>query len=371
MAINKRVTLHPTDSEGKADLSTNLYPKTLKSAIINDDGSEFDVVDEEYVIDAVSGKQDELISGENIATINGQSLLEGGDIAVSTGSKVKEQIKTLPYYGKIIYNTEGKVDDSHYDNEEHEIHDIDNVTLNNMTVTEVLDTPLIGYRFDFENNNYWWAVNHGKHFGRKSAYLCRNNKNTDFIEPKYDNIRNFRKRYIKEINSTPTYRDLLNMLFDFSKVELEGNFVDAYIDTEESQSIKVGKNYDFNSKQEQGKCGKKLYFELVLKVHPGEDYENLIDCSNIHFCRSRGSIVERIYEPSWGNRKRQLAGDAKVMIVKNVHCDETDHHIQYTCQDVLAYFNITKIYFDLEYNLLKITFCNKVDQNTDNNIDIE
>lgn len=63
----KRVTLHPLTADGEIDLEVNLYPKTLLDGIVDRDGKHVEV-------------QEKLISGENIKTINGDSILGSGNI---------------------------------------------------------------------------------------------------------------------------------------------------------------------------------------------------------------------------------------------------------------------------------------------------
>lgn len=46
----------------------------------------------EHILDSVEGKQDKLESGVNIKTINGESILGGGDITVATISDINTAI---------------------------------------------------------------------------------------------------------------------------------------------------------------------------------------------------------------------------------------------------------------------------------------
>lgn len=46
----------------------------------------------EEILDSVGGKQDVLVSGENIKTINGESILGSGNITVATISEVNTAI---------------------------------------------------------------------------------------------------------------------------------------------------------------------------------------------------------------------------------------------------------------------------------------
>lgn len=82
----KRVTLHPLKEDGSIDLNVNLYPKTLLSGIVDDNGEEVSVVTEdelENIDEKVDDKQDKLISGETIKTLNGQSVLGQGNIKIN------------------------------------------------------------------------------------------------------------------------------------------------------------------------------------------------------------------------------------------------------------------------------------------------
>ena len=91
----KRVTLHPLKADGSVDTTTNLYPKTFVDGIVDREGNEVDIATQDELAAAVSDvmdslevgldtKQDTLIAGENIKTINGNSLLGEGDIEVAT-----------------------------------------------------------------------------------------------------------------------------------------------------------------------------------------------------------------------------------------------------------------------------------------------
>lgn len=69
MPERKRVTLHPLYPDGSPNRDVNLYPKTLSTGIVDEDGNEF-------------LPQVKLVSGVNIKTINGQSLLGSEDIQI-------------------------------------------------------------------------------------------------------------------------------------------------------------------------------------------------------------------------------------------------------------------------------------------------
>ena len=71
MAEIKRVTLHPLKKDGTIDTDINLYPKTLSDGIVDRNGNEFPI-------------QEQLVSGENIKTINGEPILGEGNIQVAT-----------------------------------------------------------------------------------------------------------------------------------------------------------------------------------------------------------------------------------------------------------------------------------------------
>ena len=74
---SKNITLHPLKSDGTIDTSSNLYPKTRA----------------EQIIDGNTTFQDKLVSGENIKTINNQSILGSGNISISGGDDA------VPYEG--------------------------------------------------------------------------------------------------------------------------------------------------------------------------------------------------------------------------------------------------------------------------------
>ena len=86
MPQNKRVTLHPLLPDGTPDQSVNLYPKTLVNGIVDSEGNEVEV-------------QEELVSGVNIKTINGQSIVGSGNIDTDAAALedyyTKEETNTL------------------------------------------------------------------------------------------------------------------------------------------------------------------------------------------------------------------------------------------------------------------------------------
>ena len=69
MAQKKRITLHPLLPDGTPDETVNLYPKTLITGIVDENQEEVAI-------------QEQLVSGETIKTINGESLLGSGNIDV-------------------------------------------------------------------------------------------------------------------------------------------------------------------------------------------------------------------------------------------------------------------------------------------------
>lgn len=106
MATNKRITLHPLDSQGKMDTSINLYPKTLRNAIINDDGTEFDVApnpEEEATEELVKIK-----INDTIYDISGGSILE---LDNETGTLTDKQIELLEKPDTVIFST---LDNNYY-----------------------------------------------------------------------------------------------------------------------------------------------------------------------------------------------------------------------------------------------------------------
>lgn len=100
----KRVTLHPLKSDGALDPNVCLYPKTLIDGVVDRDGQQVEVATQtelNAVADAAAQeisrlaneKQDALIDGETIKTLDGSSLLGSGDIALKTinGEKICEE----------------------------------------------------------------------------------------------------------------------------------------------------------------------------------------------------------------------------------------------------------------------------------------
>ena len=51
----------------------------------------------EEILDSVGGKQEKLVSGTNIKTINGQSLLGSGDVNISGGSGGGSGVYITPF----------------------------------------------------------------------------------------------------------------------------------------------------------------------------------------------------------------------------------------------------------------------------------
>lgn len=70
---DKKIILHPIVN-GQQDTTTNLYPKTTANQVsgLND-----------TILNFVSGKQDTLVSGTNIKTINNNSILGGGNLSIT------------------------------------------------------------------------------------------------------------------------------------------------------------------------------------------------------------------------------------------------------------------------------------------------
>lgn len=92
---NKRITLHPIKEDGTIDANTNLYPKTVFAQV---EGGE----------EKLDQKQDALVSGENIKTINGTSILGGGNIEISTEGTIAvdsalSPTSENPVQNKVIY----------------------------------------------------------------------------------------------------------------------------------------------------------------------------------------------------------------------------------------------------------------------------
>ena len=138
----KRVTLHPLDADGNIDLGVNLYPKTLIDGVVNRQGEpvaiqekltagdnisiEDNIIsaivdhpadvytkeesDEKFATkDEVSGKQDILVSGENIKTINNISILGEGDIRVQG-----KEIENMYWFGLDYYQETDKLSFEYY-----------------------------------------------------------------------------------------------------------------------------------------------------------------------------------------------------------------------------------------------------------------
>ena len=106
MATIKRITLHPLDSQGKMDTSINLYPKTLRNAIINDDGTEFDVAanpEEEATKELIKIK-----INDTIYDISGGSILE---LANEAGTLTDKQVESLKKPDTVIFST---LDNNYY-----------------------------------------------------------------------------------------------------------------------------------------------------------------------------------------------------------------------------------------------------------------
>lgn len=96
MATLKRITLHPLDTDGNIDEDINLYPKTLVTGIVDEEGEELDIATQDELDEAIESvgssisalsdeldnKQDILVAGSNIRTINGESLLGSDDISI-------------------------------------------------------------------------------------------------------------------------------------------------------------------------------------------------------------------------------------------------------------------------------------------------
>lgn len=89
MAEIKRVTLHPLKKDGSIDTDINLYPKTLVDGVVDREGNEIDIATQQELNVAKEeleeSKQDKLVSGENIKTINGNSILGAGNVEIISG----------------------------------------------------------------------------------------------------------------------------------------------------------------------------------------------------------------------------------------------------------------------------------------------
>lgn len=79
----KRVTLHPLKPDGSVDTNVNLYPKTLIDGIVDRDGEQVEV-------------QEKLVSGENIKSINGKSIVGEGNMEISGGLEKVESEEEIP-----------------------------------------------------------------------------------------------------------------------------------------------------------------------------------------------------------------------------------------------------------------------------------
>ena len=67
MAENKRITLHPIKEDGTLDLDVNLYPKTLKTGIVDEEGTEVAIVDQTEVTALLEEKVDK-VEGKELST---------------------------------------------------------------------------------------------------------------------------------------------------------------------------------------------------------------------------------------------------------------------------------------------------------------
>lgn len=86
MADNKRITLHPLLPDGTVDESVNLYPKSMKSGIVDDNGNPVEL-------------QNELVSGSNIKTVFGETLLGSGSIEADSSLDANS---TKPVQNRIV-----------------------------------------------------------------------------------------------------------------------------------------------------------------------------------------------------------------------------------------------------------------------------
>lgn len=101
----------------KSDLATKVTKETNKSLVDNtlidklEDLENYDdslIKEEINILDnKIDDKQDELISGSNIKTINGQSILGNGDITINEG----ENVDLSDYATKDDLNTKANIDD--------------------------------------------------------------------------------------------------------------------------------------------------------------------------------------------------------------------------------------------------------------------
>lgn len=76
----------PTRAAVEADIASKITDKTPSDKVINtEDGANRNLI-LDYIDQEVGTKQDELVSGTNIKTLNGESLLGSGNIAISGGA---------------------------------------------------------------------------------------------------------------------------------------------------------------------------------------------------------------------------------------------------------------------------------------------
>lgn len=115
MAEIKRVTLHPLNPDGTIDTNTNLYPKTLTTGIVNEEGEAVNFPDDNTL---VHNSGNENIGGEKTFTNNVTIATPGGWAGlylstddgqtlgfIETGEKGTKIVNTdnypeSPYYGK-------------------------------------------------------------------------------------------------------------------------------------------------------------------------------------------------------------------------------------------------------------------------------
>lgn len=103
---NKKVTLHPLKDDGTPDTDINLYPKTNFSQVVD---AKNNVYTKTQVDNLLSNKQNILVSGTDIKTVNGNSLLGSGNInidssgeTISIDSEVSDSSEN-PIQNKVIY----------------------------------------------------------------------------------------------------------------------------------------------------------------------------------------------------------------------------------------------------------------------------
>jgi flagellin-like hook-associated protein FlgL len=99
----------PTRAEVEADIASKITDKTPSNKVSNiDDGSNRNLI-LDYIDQEIDTRQEELVSGTNIKTVNGESLLGEGNIDVGGIQIQKIQKTTITHSELLSLNTTPKV----------------------------------------------------------------------------------------------------------------------------------------------------------------------------------------------------------------------------------------------------------------------